>query len=227
MRLALALTAMLVGATAATPMAIDRADSAHGAALAPRDGYGDAPPPAPTRKCRPRKPTPTPTPKSDVPAYATTKSAKPTTTIAKAATTMKYKTTAATAAKAYKTTAASTAKAYKTTAAASTVKAYKTTTASAAKTTHAKTTAKAYHATSTAKAAAKTTAPATPTGHPTDCAAAREHFRQTGSPTLMQCIEIACAPGQTSEYRTIAVDRCYILEDEARRNNGGKLPYGW
>ncbi|KAL2919635.1 hypothetical protein HK105_200548 [Polyrhizophydium stewartii] len=218
MRLALALTAMLVCATAATPMAIDRADSAQGAALAPRDGYGDAPQPAPTRKCRPRKPTPTPTPtpKPDVPAYATTKSAKPTTTIAKAATTMKYKTTAATAAKAYKTTAA-----------ASTVKAYKTTTASAAKTTHAKTTAKAYHTTSTAKAAAKTTAPATPTGHPTDCAVAREHFRQTGSPTLMQCIEIACAPGQTSEYRTIAVDRCYILEDEARRNNGGKLPYGW
>ncbi|KAJ3001056.1 hypothetical protein HKX48_003156, partial [Thoreauomyces humboldtii] len=56
------------------------------------------------------------------------------------------------------------------------------------------------------------------------CSSARDHFEKMGSPTLKQCVSIACAPGQTDSYISRALYQCDELEKTARRNNHGELP---
>ncbi|KAJ3033454.1 hypothetical protein HDV00_006337 [Rhizophlyctis rosea] len=58
-----------------------------------------------------------------------------------------------------------------------------------------------------------------------DCYSAHVHAYRVGSPTLYQCAAIACARGQTPEYRYDTLRQCEALEDEARKG-GGDLR-GW
>ncbi|KAI8915707.1 hypothetical protein EDD86DRAFT_196673 [Gorgonomyces haynaldii] len=53
------------------------------------------------------------------------------------------------------------------------------------------------------------------------------YFERTRSPTLIQCVKIACAPGQTKHFVERALIQCHALEEQARATNGGKLPSGW
>ncbi|KAJ3006590.1 hypothetical protein HKX48_009577 [Thoreauomyces humboldtii] len=59
------------------------------------------------------------------------------------------------------------------------------------------------------------------------CGEAKAHFDATGSPTLQQCVSIACAQGQSKSYISRALYQCDALEKAARQNNGGNLPQGW
>ncbi|KAI8917891.1 hypothetical protein DFJ77DRAFT_323389 [Powellomyces hirtus] len=59
-----------------------------------------------------------------------------------------------------------------------------------------------------------------------DCSAAKHHFKSTGSPTLIQCAEIACEPSQSHKYINRALFQCHAMEKAARRNNHGKIPHG-
>ncbi|KAJ3167336.1 hypothetical protein HDU88_002256 [Geranomyces variabilis] len=61
----------------------------------------------------------------------------------------------------------------------------------------------------------------------TDCSKAAQHFKSTHSPTLIQCVSIACAPGQSKAYTARALYQCAALESSAKANNGGVLPKGW
>ncbi|KAJ3174813.1 hypothetical protein HDU87_006931 [Geranomyces variabilis] len=61
----------------------------------------------------------------------------------------------------------------------------------------------------------------------TDCSEATRHFKSTRSPTLIQCVSIACAPGQSKAYTARALYQCAALESSAKANNGGSLPKGW
>ncbi|KAL2918162.1 hypothetical protein HK105_202089 [Polyrhizophydium stewartii] len=59
------------------------------------------------------------------------------------------------------------------------------------------------------------------------CGPAIAHFYATGSPTLIQCVQTACAPGQSFAYQQRALYQCYALEAAARRSGGGFLPPIW
>jgi hypothetical protein len=59
------------------------------------------------------------------------------------------------------------------------------------------------------------------------CAKEIAYFKSTNSATLKQCIFIACAPGQTWEYKERAIYQCHALEKAARANNHGHLPRNW
>lgn len=62
---------------------------------------------------------------------------------------------------------------------------------------------------------------------PINCGESLKYFTTTGSPTLVQCASIACAPGQTAEYTGEAISRCYELEKMQRDQHNGKLPPNW
>ncbi|KAJ3290154.1 hypothetical protein HK104_006972 [Borealophlyctis nickersoniae] len=66
-----------------------------------------------------------------------------------------------------------------------------------------------------------------PYGKKDDCDAAKAYYASLNSKTLKQCVEIACAYGQTPEYKNRALYQCHALEEQAKATNGGKLPYGW
>ncbi|KAJ3292006.1 hypothetical protein HK104_005634 [Borealophlyctis nickersoniae] len=71
-------------------------------------------------------------------------------------------------------------------------------------------------------------APYTPSyGKKDDCDAAKAYYTSLNSKTLKQCVEIACAYGQTAEYKSRALYQCHALEEQAKATNGGKLLYGW
>ncbi|RKO92033.1 hypothetical protein BDK51DRAFT_44031 [Blyttiomyces helicus] len=57
------------------------------------------------------------------------------------------------------------------------------------------------------------------------CDSAKAYFRSTGSPTLIQCAAIACAPGQTREFTRRALMQCDALEKSAERHRGNVR--GW
>ncbi|KAJ3182423.1 hypothetical protein HDU87_008587 [Geranomyces variabilis] len=64
-------------------------------------------------------------------------------------------------------------------------------------------------------------------GNGGDCQSALSFFKDTGSPTLAQCAQIACDPRQSADYTSRALYQCYALMQSAKANNHGRIPSGW